>query len=356
MDPGGAERILVELALGMDARGHHVGIAAAPGRRDLEITAKSIDRLVTRDAGRSLGGALPTLYELTSAMRDFKPDVVHAQNVKAAGFAGLARRAIRPTNPPPLLATFQGVATSEYRMSARIFRLADEIACVSNETQDGLIEQGYPRQRASVIPNAVPLPEPLCQAEVAAYRAEFGNSEFVVAIVGRLVPQKAHDRFLEAIAQLPPQLRQRTRFLVVGDGPRRGELITRARDLELNACVTFTGIRDDARDIIAFSDLIVFSSDWEGLSVVALEALAARTPVVSTSAQGMDELLSHGGGVVVERNSTALSTAIGHLLDSPTERDQRAQAGRATVEGRYGSSRMLDDYEDLYVRMSARRR
>ena len=86
------------------------------------------------------------------------------------------------------------------------------------------------------------------------------------------------------------------RFRLVGDGPRRYELEALSHRLGLMNRVEFLGARPDARAIIAASDLLVFSSEWEGLSIAALEALAAGVPVVSTPVEGMRVIQDGGAG------------------------------------------------------------
>ena len=152
----------------------------------------------------------------------------------------------------------------------------------------------------------------------------------MVSVVGRLVPQKAHDRFLRA-AKIVRESVPEARFLIVGDGELRASTEALAAELGLADAVLFTGIRGDATTIIARSDLLVFSSTWEGLSIAALEALARGVPVVSTAVEGTRELLSEGAGVVVPHDDEALAAAIVECLGDPAKRNGSARPGGASI-------------------------
>jgi glycosyltransferase involved in cell wall biosynthesis len=109
------------------------------------------------------------------------------------------------------------------------------------------------------------------------------------------------------------------------------------------------GVRQDARDIIARADVVAFASEWEGLSIVALEALAAATPVVSTDVQGMHELLDGGAGAIVPKDDGAsLAAAILALLSDRREREAMGRAGRALIEREFSLRGMIEAYLGLY--------
>ena len=170
----------------------------------------------------------------------------------------------------------------------------------------------------------------------------------VIIAVGRLVEQKNHARFIAAAAEVAA-VRPDARFLIVGDGPLRAELAAQARSLGLEDRLTLTGVRRDVPALAARADLVVFSSDWEGLSLVALEALAAGTPVLSTPVEGMRDLLE-GGAVTLTGTATASDLARGmlDLLADPARLALLGARGRELVAARYSTAAMLDGYERLY--------
>jgi glycosyltransferase involved in cell wall biosynthesis len=292
---------------------------------------------------------------IAGVARRVRPELVHAHNPRATASAWLARVAAGPPSPA-VVSTYHGVRATDRRAAARLLRCAAEVVCVSDDLRRELEHVGFPAGRARVVPNGVDEAVPLSAERERALRDEFRADRNVVTLVGRLVDQKAPDRFVDAAAQVLAR-RSDVTFLVVGDGPLWPELECRAAALGVRSAVRLTGLRDDARDLIAISDLVVFTSIWEGLSIAALEALAAGVPVVATDVSGMRELLGSGAGRIVdEPTPRAFADAIELLLDDRVTRTAMGDRGRALVAERYSSGAMAAGYADVYDAALGRRR
>jgi glycosyltransferase involved in cell wall biosynthesis len=357
MDIGGAERVVAMLVAGLAARGHEVALAAPPGLRDGDLVDVPHHRVAIDDHGRALAGAAATTRQLARAVRRLRPDVVHAQNVKSTALA-LPAAAAAGRSRPPVLATFHGLKPAEFGRAAQILRRAAHVACVSQDTLDRLAGAGVPAARMSVVHNAVEPGGALPAARRAELDAELGleGDAPVVAIVGRLHPAKAHGRFLQAARRVADAVPD-ARMLIVGDGELRAEIAAQRDALGLAERVVMTGARPDARDIIIRADVLVFSSDWEGLSIAALEALAAGTPVVATDVPGMHELLATGAGAVVPLDDgTALGAEIVALLGDPARRAAMGAVGREVIASQFALDTMVDAYERRYAQLADGRR
>jgi glycosyltransferase involved in cell wall biosynthesis len=274
--------------------------------------------------------------------------VIHAHNVKVTAVALLAKALAAPSRPP-VVATFHGVVPAEYRRAARILRRADAVACVSRELRDRAVAAGVPPARASVVPNAVEPSPPLNAAKRAALEAELAlDARPLIVSVGRLVPEKAHHRLLDAVALLVGEGTP-VRLLIVGEGPLGAALHRQVARLGLQEAVTLTGLRHDARDLIARADLVALTSDSEGLPLVVLEALGAGVPVVSTAVPGTTELLSSGAGTVVgDFTAEAVARALSQVLGDPALRERQGEEGRRLVATRHSLAAMVEGYRDLY--------
>jgi glycosyltransferase involved in cell wall biosynthesis len=337
-DVGGAERVVIALAHALPARGHDVVVWGPAGGLEPELDGAPLERIVVSDRGRSPAGVAEGVASLATAVRRTRPHVVHAHNPRVAALAALGAAAGRGPRRPPVLATFHGVRHAEYRAAGVLLRGADLVTCVSEDLAAGLRDAGLSRLR--VVPNGVAAAPPPEAEALSRLDAELGLAGApVVLAVGRLVEQKNHARLLDAAAQVPE-----ARFLIAGDGPLRGELEARA-----GANVTLTGVRHDIPALLARADLVVFSSDWEGLPLVALEALAAGTPVLSTPVEGMRDL------PVTVVAADALAGGIRDLLADPGRRAELAAAGREHVAARFSPAAMLDAYEALYRELSGAR-
>jgi glycosyltransferase involved in cell wall biosynthesis len=351
MAAGGAERMVVELARALTERGDQVAVAADSGPLDSLVDDLRVVRFSPPGYGRSPWRVAEGALELRRAIRSFGPTVLHSHNVKATGMMAAARASSRAR--PPIVATFHGVDRREYRGAAAILRTAGIVVCVSEALARGLADAGLRGERVRVIPNAVTIPPPLPERIREALDAELKLDEApVVSLVGRLVPQKAPQRFLAAAKKIAAAVPE-CRFLIVGDGPLRSELEGQARNLGLQDAVRFTGIRDDARVVIARSDVVAFSSDWEGMSIVALEALAAGTPVVATDVEGMRELLDTGAGVLTTRDPGDIASRTIELLRDPERRADMGAIGRRTAAAEFSVERMVRSYGDVYREVTA---
>jgi glycosyltransferase involved in cell wall biosynthesis len=348
MDVGGAERVVLQLTEGLAQRGHHVAVSGAAGPLDAELGRLEAERIVLPERGRSPAGAVGAALRLAKAIKRLAPDVVHGHNVKAAVTAATGARIAGVRGRAALVATFHGVGAREQRASAWLLRGVDAVACVSADLADKLLTAGYPRERVTVIHNAVSIPAPLDAQTRAALDAELRlDARPVVLAVGRLVEQKNHLRLLDAVAEARARGLE-ARFLIAGDGPLRGALEARRDDLGVD-CVSFLGVRPDVRALMARCDLTVFSSDWEGLSIAALESLAAGTPIVSTPVEGMSGLLHDAGIVSTDSSPAALAACIIDALADERRRSAMGAAGQSLVAAQFSLEQMVAAYEHLYV-------
>jgi glycosyltransferase involved in cell wall biosynthesis len=351
---GGAERVVIALARALPRRGHEVVLWGPSGALEPELGGVALDRIVVGSRGRSLTGLVDGVTSLAAAVRRTRPHVVHAHNPRVSGMAVAAVRIGRGPRRPPVLATFHGSRRAEYRAAAMLFRGADALVCVSEDLAAGLRDAGHPGTDLHVVPNSVVVPV-VDPAATAALDHELGlDGAPVVAVIGRLVAQKNHARFLAAAARIASE-RPDVRFLVVGDGPLRPKLAERSRALGLDGLLTFTGVRHDVPELLARADLLVLSSDWEGLPLVALEALAGGTPVLSTPVEGMRELRDGGAASIVpEASAEALAAGMVDLLADARRRAAMGERGRELVAARYSGDAMVDAYERLYLELRRR--
>lgn len=346
MGYGGAERVVVDLATAHAREGFKTAIIAPAGELDRDWEHLGVHRVLVPHARRGSLELIPAARAVVAAIRAWQPDVLHAHNVKATALALTGVRL--SSGRRPILTTMHGVSDQDISFSARILRLVDMVAVVSGSVREAVLSQGLSPARVRVVHNGVGAVPQLDPSERAAYDREFGLAGDVVIAVGRLEPQKAHDRLLAAAA-LVLENRPETTFLIVGEGDLLGDLQQLATRLAIDHAVRFTGARDDALRLIARADLLVSSSNWEGLSIAALEALAAGTPVVSTNVAGMRELLSTSAGEIVGGwEAHDLARSIVKVLGDRQRLAAMASAGRRLVSEKFSSVSMRAAYAQLY--------
>jgi glycosyltransferase involved in cell wall biosynthesis len=347
------------------------GVAAPDEGNYLALRGIPTDRVVTVSAlRRPIRGLhdLAALGCLVTLIRRFRPHVVHTHTAKAGA---LGRLAARVCGVPVVVHTFHGHVFRGYFTPAvtRLFVVIERqlapwthrLLAVSDTVRAELLQLGIGSPPTlSVQPLGLDL-EPLvaCARRRGALRAELGlnGAAPLVGIVARLVAIKAHEVFVAAAARVAREC-PATRFVVVGDGERRGELVRAAADLGLGGRIHFLGWRGDLDRLYADLDLAVLCSRNEGSPVSLIEAMAAGCPVVATRVGGVPDLVADGvSGLLVPPDAPeALAAAVLALLRAPERRRTLGAAGRDRVVPAFAAERLLGDIDRLYTDLLRERR
>lgn len=334
------------------AEGNMLDLAAARGVKPILVPELSREVSPDRD--------LAALLKLLRFIKKEKPSIVHTHMAKAGT---LGRLAAKIAGVPLIFHTYHGHIFHSYfsPIKARVFvgiervlgRFTDTIIVVGERQRQEIAAYGIaPIQKLAAIPLGLEL-EPFLVAE--GHRGELrqelglGAQTPLVGIVARLVPIKAHEYFLQA-ARLVREEIGGAKFLVVGDGERRGELEGLAESLGLKGEVLFLGWRRDLPRVYADLDVVVLSSLNEGSPVSLIEALAAARPVVATDVGGVGEVVVDGetGLLVPPKDAAALAQAILTLLADPQRGRRLGLVGRQRVYPQHAAERLVHDIEKLY--------
>jgi len=240
-------------------------------------------------------------------------------------------------------------------LDRRLARWSSKVVAVSTKVEHYCRDRiGIPAEKLMTIRNGIPCesPAPLERSR-EAIRTELGLAldAPVVIQVGRLVPQKGYEVLLDAMRRVSTS-RPHARLLILGDGPARADLVSRARELGIGDRVVFAGFRTNVNEFLHASDLFVLASWREGLPVSLLEAMAAALPAVVTAVGGNDEVVVNGetGFLVPPGDAVQLADRIGQLLDAPALRERMGRAARGRVETVFSADRMVGETEALYER------
>ena len=123
----------------------------------------------------------------------------------------------------------------------------------------------------------------------------------------------------------------------------------------LGACC-FLGHRNDAHQVLAALDYFWLTSDYEGLPLAPLEAMALRVPIIATDVAGTRDLLASGAGLLVPSGDpSALATATIRLMRAPERAAALGAAGYTYFLAKGTAERMLGAIEQLYCQLVAER-
>ena len=368
---GGPAQHVVLLNQGLTRLGyetHLVGGALRPGEDSMAYFAEQhgvppiqIPELVTdTSVGRR---DVRAVRALTRVIRDVRPHIVHTHTAKA-GFLG--RVAARLARTPVLVHTFHGHVLHGYfpAWKSRLLRgievglglATDQVIAISPGVRDDLLRYRVaPVSKIEVVPLGLDLtPFERAPEHAGTLRRELNLSAdaFVMAIVGRIVPIKNHALFLRA-ARTVVAKHPETVVLVVGDGDQRAATEQLAAQLDLRPQVLFLGWRRDLPAVYADTDLLVVSSNNEGTPVAAIEAMAARCPVVATRVGGVPDLISDRvtGMLVPPGDPERLAQALIYARDHPSETERWARLARTQVIERHSVEGMVSAVDRLYRRL-----
>ncbi|MFQ5886071.1 MAG: glycosyltransferase family 4 protein [Anaerolineae bacterium] len=213
-----------------------------------------------------------------------------------------------------------------------------------------------PADKVDVVPNGVDGERfrRLEGEDLTAFRAQFASpQEKIILHVGRIV----HEKGLHLLVQAAPQVlaQHKARFVVVGMGDLLNSLRQQAQELGVGHAFHFTGfIPDEDRDrLYKVADCAVFPSLYEPFGIVALEAMAARVPVVVSEVGGLKEVVKHGetGITIYPNNPDSLAWGILHTLEHPEWAEMRVENAYRMVKEEYGWDRIARQTIEIYQRV-----
>jgi glycosyltransferase involved in cell wall biosynthesis len=354
---GGVEEHVLTLLRKLDRNQFRPALACTPAvaalvRGDLPGDVELLEIELNRPA------QLRAMRRLAGFLRARRTGILHCHmfqsSVFAAPIAKLCRVPVVIETPHVRELWRGGWIKGRYFVDRWVGHAVDRYIAVSSANARYLAgEKGLPERKISVVHNGADLGrfDPLRTAPPGMKASlGFDAGDPILAVVGRLEPQKGHAVLLDA---MPAILRQhpRARLVCVGDGALRRQLERQTRDFGLGDAVRFTGFRSDVAAWMALADVMVLPSFFEGLPLVAIEAMAAARPVVATAVDGTPEVVLDGetGLTVPPGNPEALAAAVCRLLADPLLRWRMGWAGRRRALGSFTQERFVRDTQDVYL-------
>lgn len=287
-------------------------------------------------------------------VRRERPDVINTHFALPSGPVG--DRLAREIGCPNILSVHGGDLfdpskwTSPHRHPllrrwiARLMRRADRVVGQSADTIKNTHRFYAPELEVQRIPLGISRPP-----AVEGRRADFDLAEddVVMVTVGRLVGRKAIDQLVEMMPELP----ERARLLIIGDGPSKPELEALCQQLGLGDRVRFTGAIDepDKFRLLRMADLFVSTSKHEGFGLVFLEAMAAGLPVICYDKGGQTDFLEDRvtGRLIPAGERAAFVEALKESVENRHTHDAIAQHNVEAVEA-YFIEHCARRYEALF--------
>ena len=304
---------------------------------------------------------------------EYKPDIVHTHASKAGA---LGRLAANKCGVPVIVHTFHGHVFDKYfsilsstfyiNIERYLAKKSSKIIVLSDKQKNDIVNKFKicPEEKVEIISLGFDLDK--FQENIDVKRKNFRNEykiaddEIAIAIIGRLVPIKNHELFLNAVKYVSSRTNKKIKILIVGDGESKNNIQKKAEELNLsftenkseskNHLITFTSWIKEIDVVVAGSDIIALTSLNEGTPVSLIEAQAGNKPIVSTNVGGIENVVIPGETALLSPNNDmqAFAENLLKLVESEDLRNKLSQQGWENVKKKFHFMRLVNDIKNLY--------
>ncbi|PWG62683.1 TIGR03088 family PEP-CTERM/XrtA system glycosyltransferase [Sediminicurvatus halobius] len=358
LDTGGLENGVVNLINASDPERFRHGVICLTGYTDFRARIRRADVPVAALDKRA--GKDPAHYlRLARVLRSWRPAIVHTRNLGTldaqlvAALSGVRGRVHGEHG-------WESGADATNPRSRRLRRalrpLVHRYIALSKEIERYLrTAVGVPPSRIRRICNGVDTE----RFRPAGAEAVASRERFTIGTVGRLVPVKDQVTLLRAFARTlattggVAEDGRPLELVLVGEGPLREGLETKAAELGITHACRFLGSRSDLPALYREMDLFVLPSVAEGISNTILEAMASGLPVAASNVGGNPELVEDNvnGTLVRAGSDTALAGVLTAYARDARRRRAHAEGGRRRALERFSLGGMARQYEEAYAEL-----
>lgn len=358
LEAGGVERCTLETARALVAAGHRSIVISSGGRLVEQLQREGSEHVLLPVKRKSLLTLLQ-VGPLRRLLQELRPDVLHARSRVPAWVAWLAWRGLPEATRPRFVTTLHGLHSVNF-YSAIMVR--GEAVIAGSETVRRYILQHFPQcppERIHLIPEGVdpaefPYDYQPDAAWLAKWRQDFPElaGKRLLALPGRLTRLKGHASFIALIRALADH--PEVHGLIAGGAEAKKaayaeELKAAVAAAGLSSRITFTGHRNDMRDMLSQCDLVFsLSTQPETFGRTVLEAIRLGRPVIGWDEGGVGDILArcYPQGRVAPGDAAALEAATRAWLAAPD---------RPAPNSHFLLSSMCDQTIALYTALAAAR-
>lgn len=347
LEPGGAERNLVKLALGFKQQGHHVEVISIAGRPSRTALIDKLDQAVIpvhylRIKRLWLG--LIAIMRLRHVLKRLRPDIVQSFLYHANLLTSLSIR-------EKSIQHFTGFRVRDprrlrYRILQRFSGGWAGGISVSGDVESHVRPLvGLDTSKSYVIPNGVDM-NTIKAAEDDVWPGDVSKTDESLVFIGRLDRQKGVDILLDAATDLLLGNQERQLFLI-GDGPLRSRLEAEISNSAVANQIHLLGYRSDALTLLSKAKAFLFPSRWEGMPNVVMEAMALGLPLITTPVDGVTELLGDDREQIAVQSDWPIAAK--RLLGlTEEELVQIGARNRERIQASFTSQATTESYLEIY--------
>lgn len=311
--------------------------------------------------------------KIKNIINSFQPDIVHTHASKAGT---LGRLAAMQSRVPVIIHTFHGHVFHSYfnsykskffqNVEQNLAKRSSKIIAISDKQKQDLAEKykiAEP-EKIEVIPLGFDLDR--FQQDIPSKRIQFrkkfniADDELAIGIIGRLVPVKNHDLFLQAVKYVKEHTNRKIRAFIIGDGECRENLIQKSKQLNIDftdtsninkkATLTFTSWIKRIDEAYAGLDVVALTSYNEGTPVSLIEAQASNKPIVTTNVGGIENIVIPERTALLSKNNDVKDFAEKLLAVTQNDhlREDMGHNGWDYVKDKFHYSKLVKNTQNLY--------
>ncbi|MDR3429874.1 glycosyltransferase [Silvimonas sp.] len=361
-DGGGHTTYIMNLARALAPR--HEIFVAAPASSRLYQAASAIPGVQVIDL--AFNNRLPTVLRTTKALRGLIArhgfDVIHVNGSADHRMAMLAIIGKGKQRPRIVYTKHNDLPVTGLATWLKARFATDCVICVCEYTRRKLAQTAYAHGALRVVYNGIDLARyaPLDAAATQAARAQWlpANEQHVLALGSNAgTPDyKGWLDLVEAVSTLPDDLRRQVRIVMAGETPSARQ-VERVAALGMTERVTFSGLLDDVRPLVAALDIGFVISHQETISFACREMMAMGKPALVSDVGGLPENVTPGvdGWVVPARNPAALAQWLTGILAQRDQLPAMAHAARDKAVREFSLDTFVQGTEQVYRDLLAAR-
>ena len=348
LNVGGTARYITQLANELPTHGIETFVATGyvQGAEVEDDSAHSIDLIRVPSMGRSINPIKDHFArrQLDKIITKVKPDIIHTHTFKAGYIIRMKKQTV------PVIHTFHGHLLGDPEFSGfkskiiielerMLAKKSVKLVTVGRRVGEELLEQkiGSRSQFVNIPPGVVPVDVTPKQQALKNLNLE-DDGKPLVGWIARVTGVKNPMRALDVADALPC-----TRFVMAGGG----DLLDQVK-AEAPSNVSVVGWAK-AADLFGATDIILSTSENEGMPVALIEAQLAGKPVVATDVGSVSEvILNHETGIVTNKNIGSIASAIESLVLDKTTRDEMGRLAITRAQALFSVDRMVIAHIELY--------
>lgn len=342
----GAEIMCENLSVALKNEGHSVIVVSLYNYHSA-ITERLEEQGIKVVYLEKRNGADFSVFEkLRKLFQQEKPDVVHSHLYALKYVAVPAKLA----GVKKCVHTVHNIANKEATSTGQIFNdflfhffRVIPIA-LSNEIQATICKRyGLPKGKVPIVFNGIDLDNCIPKKDYEVH----DTLKFVH--VGRFSTQKNHRMLIDSFYNFK-QIVPNSMLFLVGTGELEEKVKQRVEELKLMKSVRFLGLRNSVFLTLHDSDVLLMSSQFEGMPMVLIEAMGTALPIISTNVGGIPSMLENGKeAILTEVNENDFTKAMLSINDEEYRRCL-GQNARRKAERKFSASNMAKEYLEIYAK------